>query len=124
MFDASAVGAARLSGAKARAGAAIRTAVDATRADPRPKAIIAFAPDRNAESSPERALVNIYARAVRFASTGSVTISNLRDGTGAPVSSSTYPLRDARTLDVSARGEIGGAPISATGTCLCLRTSG
>jgi hypothetical protein len=124
VFDASAVREARLSGDKPRLGEAIRAAVDAMKADPRPKAIIAFAPDRNPETSVERAFINLFARDVYFATTGSVTISNLRDSTGAPVTTVTYPLRDVRTLDVDARGDIAGSAITASGSCLDLTISG
>jgi hypothetical protein len=124
VYDASAVREARLSGDKARLGETIRATTDAMKADPRPKAIIAFAPDRNAESSVERAFINLFARDVHFATTGSVTISNLRDPTGAPPASLAYPLRNVRTLDVSAHGEIAGTTITVGGSCLDLVISG
>ncbi|MBX3222989.1 MAG: hypothetical protein KF795_20930 [Labilithrix sp.] len=124
VFDTSAVREARLSGDKARLGESIRATVDAMKADRRPKAIIAFAPDRNPESSVERAFINLFARDVHFATTGSVTISNLRDWSGAAVTSAPYPLRNVRTLDVSARGDIAGSAVTASGSCLELVISG
>jgi hypothetical protein len=124
VFDASSVRDARLSGDKGRLGDAIRTTVDAMRADRRPKAIVAFAPDRNPESSWERAFINLFARDVHFATTGSVSTSNLRDAAGRPVSGVTYPLRDVSTLDAAAEGEMAGAPFTVRGACLALRISG
>lgn len=124
VFDASAVRDARLSGDKKQLASAIRVTVDAMKADPHPKAIIAFAPDRNPETSLERAFISMFARNVYFATTGSVTLSNLRDVVGAPLSSVVYPIRNLRTLDVSASGEIAGTPFSANGSCLDLRISG
>lgn len=120
VFDASAMRGARLSGDKVLLGETIRTTVDAMSADRRPKAIIAFAPNRNAESSLERAFVNLFARDVHFATTGSVTISNLRDPSGAPITRVSYPLDGVRTLDIVAHGEIAGSAISASGGCLNL----
>jgi hypothetical protein len=124
VFDASAVREARLSGDKEQLGKTIRATVDAMKADPRPKAIIAFAPDRNPESSFERAFINLFARDVHFATTGSVTVSNLRDSSGAPITAVPYPLRNVRTLDVSASGDMAGSAIKVGGSCLDLVISG
>lgn len=56
VFDASAVREARLSGDKSRLASTIRTTVDAMKADRRPKAIVAFAPDRASSEVPAAAL--------------------------------------------------------------------
>lgn len=124
VYDASAVREARLSGDKSRLGSTLRTTIDAMKAIRRPKAIVAFAPDRIPESSLERAFINLFARNVYFATKGSVTLSNLHDVTGAPVTSVVYPMHNVRTLDVSARGEIAGSPFAANGSCLDLRIGG
>lgn len=118
VFDASAVREARRSGDKALLGKAIRETVDAMRADPRPKAIIAFAPDRNPESSVERAFINLFARDVHFATTGSVKLSDLRDASGATLTGPRYPLRNIDTIDVAARGQMAGTPITVGARCL------
>ena len=124
VFDASAVRDARLSGDKNRLASAIRTTVDAMKADHRAKAIIAFAPDRNPETSVERAFINLFARDVHFATSGTVAISNLRDPAGAPVTSVSLPLHNVRTLDLSAQGDMAGAPFVSRGSCLDLQISG
>lgn len=124
VFDASAVRDARRSGDKALLGKTIRATVDAMKADPRPKAILAFAPDRNPESSVERAFINLFARDVHFATTGTVTIGNLRDATGASLGGARYPLRGVKTVDVSARGEMAGSTVTVGGSCLELVISG
>lgn len=124
VFDASAVRDARLSGDRAKLASAIRVTVDAMKADPRPKAIVAFAPNRVPETSEERLFINLFARDVYFATTGSATLSNLRDRTGAPIPTLVYPVRNARTLDVKVQGNLGGAPFIANGSCLDLQISG
>lgn len=124
VFDASAVREARLSGDRTKLASAIRATVDAMKADPRPKAIVAFAPNRVPESSVERAFINLFARDVHFATTGSVTLSNLHDGKGTPIPSVVYPLRGVRSLDVTVQGQMAGAPFAASGNCLDLRISG
>jgi hypothetical protein len=124
VFDASAVREARLSGDKSRLASTLRATVDAMKATRRPKAIVAFAPDRNPETSVERAFINLFARDVYFASKGSVTLSNLRDRTGAPIASPVYPLRNVRTLDVSATGDVAATPFTTKASCLDVEISG
>ena len=124
VFDASAVREARLSGDKTRLASTLRVTVDAMQATPGPKAIVAFAPDRNPESSVERAFINLFARNVYFASKGSVTLSNLRDTTGRTITSPVYPLHDLRTLDVSAVGDVAASPFTTKASCLDVVTSG
>src|SRR6185295_19081546 len=124
VFDASAVREARLSGDKSKLASTLRTTVDAMKATRRPKAVIAFAPDRNPETSVERAFINLFARNVYFASKRSVTLSNLRDTTGAPIASPVYPLRNVRTLDVSAAGDVAATPFTTKASCLDIKISG
>jgi hypothetical protein len=124
VFDASAVREARLSGDKQRLAATLRTTVDAMKATHTPKAIVAFAPDRNPETSEERAFINLFARNVYFATIGRVTLSNLRGASGAALGRVTYPLRGLRTVDLKAVGAFGDAAWTATASCLDVRTSG
>jgi len=124
VFDASAVREARVSGDKSRLASTLRTTIDTMKASRRPKAIIAFAPDRIPETSIERVFINMFARNVYFASKGSVTLSNLRDATGAVIPSPVYPLRKLRTVDVSAEGDVAATPFTTKASCLDVQTSG
>jgi hypothetical protein len=124
VFDASAVREARLSGDKSKLASTIRATVDAMKAIPRPKAVVAFAPDRIPETSVERAFINLFARDVHFATTGSVTLSNLRGVTGALLGPVRYPLHTLRTLDVKAQGAFAGTPFTANASCLDVQISG
>jgi hypothetical protein len=124
VFDASTVRDARLSGDKSRLASTLRATVDAMKAIRRPKAVIAFAPDRIPETSVERAFINLFARDVHFATTGSVTLSNLRGVTGAPLGPVVYPLRTVRTLDVKAQGAFTDTPFTVNGSCLDVQISG